>query len=908
MEWIKTGGYHSRRRTLREQEGTFFFKVINKLKNTIYIPLSNLGLPREYVYEQLNDGLSNPIGSRTTKKNMALSVLSIQIIKLCILIVLVVEFIIPYWFSMSSSIPDFIAYDSLKAIDRIDNSLELLSPYQNIIIVSDPQLTDENSSTPNMNGYLTPLINLMSDIYMKRISKLIERPSSSYDVSKDNVEKHTGVIFLGDLFDGGRYIPVGDSDEKGSQIIDYFSSRLDPTGRWKKEMKRFWNIFGNLIPFKKRNNVENFNKDDASSNNEFFNNPGWFKSVVGNHDVDLDKINKEVYDRFTKSFGKSNWYLQASTNVTIVGINSVSLVNLDLTDLQIIISRLTHKTNYLNRFKLEKDLTDPENKDIVEYVVSDIIDEKLKIEKIIDGFDDIQKETIEFLLFPQWNPNTAIILVSHEPLYREKGAKCDPMYHMTTFRSYAEYIPQNTQGKDTFLFKKDHTYKPSILKKRLDDESEETEESEKIEDFNAGNLRFNKENFADEDGIPVVKQNPKSNKGSIGKISKPQLGLSYTEDTRYISWKAFSTTVYEPKIYRKSNDIHAGVGKGYQNTLTEQVSDFVVDLIGNPRFIMESRTDFDKNNFNVRYIENSLFLRFGNAVPLTQSKINKVGGNILFILSGDDHDYCNYYHESYGVNEFTLPTFSFLQGTRQPGYARVFIGSGSYLATIIVSKSYDWFWWIFNIYCTLGIIIIFRFFPIFIKPLIWVEVLYAKIFNKVLETIGIKKSSTTYRIVMIPRFIMIGFLTKVLGSKSKTESGSPIKDRRVSSIPIHSPEHESSGIPSSSTLNPSMMYRRTMGSPYASSIPGISERNGISINSGPVNSSVTVPLFVNTNVPNASSSSSLSPSSSLASPYTKPGSELEQAGLVVRLYVFTKTILIAGIIWLIVLVFQLFII
>lgn len=42
------------------------------------------------------------------------------------------------------------------------------------------------------------------------------------------------------------------------------------------------------------------------------------------------------------------------------------------------------------------------------------------------------------------------------------------------------------------------------------------------------------------------------------------------------------------------------------------------------------------------------------------------------ILSGDDHDYCNYTHVFNGksaVEENTIPTFSFLMGNIYPGYA-----------------------------------------------------------------------------------------------------------------------------------------------------------------------------------------------------------------------------------------------
>ncbi|KAI9013150.1 Metallo-dependent phosphatase-like protein [Gaertneriomyces semiglobifer] len=139
---------------------------------------------------------------------------------------------------------------------------------QRIAVIADPQLTDAYSY--GQQGTALSITQFYSDLYMKRNFRILQ-------------EKHKpdGVIFLGDLMDGGREW----SDNQTFQ----------------EELERLYNVF-------KLRNKSMF---------------VWW--AAGNHDIGFgDEVIPKAYDRFVATFGPPN---QAHT------INGISIITLDTVSL-----------------------------------------------------------------------------------------------------------------------------------------------------------------------------------------------------------------------------------------------------------------------------------------------------------------------------------------------------------------------------------------------------------------------------------------------------------------------------------------------------------------------------------------------------------------------------------------------
>lgn len=91
----------------------------------------------------------------------------------------------------------------------------------NILLIADPQVTDTHSYsfTRDQDSLLYKLVTHYSDIYMKKNAHVLARQQPDI------------VIFLGDLFDGGRFL-----------TNEQFAT----------EKQRFWRIFQSLVKLEKR--------------------------------------------------------------------------------------------------------------------------------------------------------------------------------------------------------------------------------------------------------------------------------------------------------------------------------------------------------------------------------------------------------------------------------------------------------------------------------------------------------------------------------------------------------------------------------------------------------------------------------------------------------------------------------
>ncbi|RLV91931.1 Cell division control protein 1 [Spathaspora sp. JA1] len=135
-----------------------------------------------------------------------------------------------------------------------------------IALIADPQIIDDYSY-PKQFKFFNFIVKQISDNYLHRNFQIMQR-----------VLDPNSTIFLGDLFDGGRYW----NDTK-----------------WMEEFHRFNRVFP-----KRTDRVD-------------------IRSIPGNHDIGFQTIKRDVVDRFAKYHGKSNDIVTLG-NHTIIMFDSIS--------------------------------------------------------------------------------------------------------------------------------------------------------------------------------------------------------------------------------------------------------------------------------------------------------------------------------------------------------------------------------------------------------------------------------------------------------------------------------------------------------------------------------------------------------------------------------------------------------
>ncbi|MCP8719101.1 MAG: metallophosphoesterase [Asgard group archaeon] len=140
-----------------------------------------------------------------------------------------------------------------------------------IVLIADPQIVDDYSY-PKQSRILNFFIKRLADNYLHR----------NYELVNSILDQNT-TIFLGDLFDGGRY---WDDDQ------------------WLEEFNRFNRVFP-----KKETRLD-------------------IRSIPGNHDIGFQTIHPHVLKRFAEHHGPSNDYIVLG-NHSIVLFDSISLSHPD---------------------------------------------------------------------------------------------------------------------------------------------------------------------------------------------------------------------------------------------------------------------------------------------------------------------------------------------------------------------------------------------------------------------------------------------------------------------------------------------------------------------------------------------------------------------------------------------------
>ncbi|OOF91506.1 hypothetical protein ASPCADRAFT_210881 [Aspergillus carbonarius ITEM 5010] len=170
-----------------------------------------------------------------------------------------------------------------------------------VAFIADPQLVDPHTY-PGRPWPLSTLTVKFTDQYLRRSFSSIQN-----ELGPDSV------LFLGDLFDGGREWATASSSSPEKRYKKY-NDRF-----WKKEFHRFVKIF-----------VDTWNEGD-----EHIMDPIGRRMITGlpgNHDLGFGSgVQIPVRDRFRSFFGKSN-RVDVIGNHTIVSVDTVSLSAMDQPD------------------------------------------------------------------------------------------------------------------------------------------------------------------------------------------------------------------------------------------------------------------------------------------------------------------------------------------------------------------------------------------------------------------------------------------------------------------------------------------------------------------------------------------------------------------------------------------------
>ncbi|EON64236.1 hypothetical protein W97_03467 [Coniosporium apollinis CBS 100218] len=279
-----------------------------------------------------------------------------------------------------------------KAIDACDwdtweNWPQDAVPHH-LVFIADPQLVDPHTY-PGRPWPLSTLTVSYTDQYLRRAFSKITK-----DLYPDTV------IFLGDLFDGGREWSTPSSASPEKQYKKY-GDRF-----WQREYTRFGSIF-----FDQWNNARHATRAGQDGRK-------MMAGLPGNHDLGFATgIQKPVRNRFNAYFGDGN-RIDVIANHTFVSVDSVSLSAQGLEDGNIgDISRPV--VDFLNSAHAEK------RRAITRHLRTQngLMPDSPYDHRIFEGRElghpvPTTKED---------NNDFPTILLTHVPLYRDPGTPCGPL-------------------------------------------------------------------------------------------------------------------------------------------------------------------------------------------------------------------------------------------------------------------------------------------------------------------------------------------------------------------------------------------------------------------------------------------------------------------------------------------------
>ncbi|KAF7713974.1 Uncharacterized protein PECH_003950 [Penicillium ucsense] len=269
-----------------------------------------------------------------------------------------------------------------------------------VAFIADPQLVDPHTY-PGRPWPLSTLTVKYTDQYMRRAFSLIQ----------EHLEPDS-VLFLGDLFDGGREWATSTTtspEERYKKIKDSF---------WKQEYGRFMRIFMN--PW-----LEQYTSPADNRGRRFI------ASLPGNHDLGFGNgIQEAVRRRFQSHFGIGN-RVDVIGNHTIVSVDTVSLSAKDQPDPLTGSSQASEGDGEAGRRPIWKDAEEflddmvtrrstAETEELRQ--LQNKTEDMLFKHRVVDAGD----ESVERLPQPK-AAGFPTILLTHVPLYRKAATPCGPL-------------------------------------------------------------------------------------------------------------------------------------------------------------------------------------------------------------------------------------------------------------------------------------------------------------------------------------------------------------------------------------------------------------------------------------------------------------------------------------------------
>ncbi|KAF2118314.1 hypothetical protein BDV96DRAFT_569647 [Lophiotrema nucula] len=259
-----------------------------------------------------------------------------------------------------------------------------------LIFVADPQLVDPHTY-PGRPWPLDTLTVKHTDLYMRRTYSRMQK-----------ILYPDTVIFLGDLFDGGREWSTRTTTSPEAQYRKYGDSF------WLREYARFGNIFfghwgdGGLLTRRGQEGRK------------------IISSLPGNHDLGFGKgIQSSVRKRFEAYFGHGN-RVDVLGNHTFVSIDSVSLSALGQENPESVKELWSPTAEFLGQVKGQKQR---------------LVHKELRRQQgfkpdLLYFHDIVESSELPKAQLPQFRESVAefpTILLTHVPLYREEGTPCGPL-------------------------------------------------------------------------------------------------------------------------------------------------------------------------------------------------------------------------------------------------------------------------------------------------------------------------------------------------------------------------------------------------------------------------------------------------------------------------------------------------
>jgi ethanolamine phosphate phosphodiesterase len=270
-----------------------------------------------------------------------------------------------------------------------------------VVFVADPQIVDPHTY-PGRPWPLSSLTVKYTDQYLRRSFSLIEQY-----LNPDSV------LFLGDLFDGGREWSTATSESPEEQYRKYDNTF------WMNEYDRFSRIF-----------FQQFNKPGTTPHGERRGRK-LIASLPGNHDLGFGSgVQPAVRRRFQAFFGRGN-RVDIIGNHTFVSVDSVSLSAMDQPDPE------TGSTgNGAGDGPLPNEAiwgpTEEWLKGVKDIKVS-LETEELRAQRnvsegfrFIQGLQDAAQDTI-IQKTPFESQGFPTILLTHVPLFRKPATPCGPL-------------------------------------------------------------------------------------------------------------------------------------------------------------------------------------------------------------------------------------------------------------------------------------------------------------------------------------------------------------------------------------------------------------------------------------------------------------------------------------------------